>query len=715
MLKSLHVAQSGLSASKIAIENVSNNIANENTPGYKKRVVQLSELELIDSRFTGRGVSADEAYRITSEYMYNNMINENTKSNYYDTISSITGNIEIMFAETEESGFSSDLDRYFQAIENLRTNPNSEIYRTTYKTQGTVLVESLQNLYQNIEKEEESIRFSLEDNVDKINSLINEIGAVNQQLGQYHESSNDLLDKRDNLEKELSEYVDIEVDRTDGEYMLKVGGQVAVRYNTNIREISLLEDFKPQIDRFSTNPDVGMPEDLIGTNYDIGIGDEISYKFNNEFEVSIKIGSDKFTDGEGNEYDIDIDGDGLADTVDETNYVRALAAAINAHPDISDKVIAYNGDYSLDEDGNIVENMTSDEFLRLDARDSGEAGSFQGRIVVKEAEYPTVQSSTSVLATDIVDPAGGDITVNVPGVGNSVFAVAGTDTYQDLIDAINLDPNLSAELNGDGYLVISNTTNPEDGVTVVDNLTTPIGFDDTPKNSGSLFRNEYSSKDGEDKVYLAIYEKEINLSSGSIKAQIDNLTTSSPNNKIIDYKDKLDNFARSLSDVYDKFVKPYAETDEYIYGHVAPDNYTEDREIKNLNLFSGMDVMSLKFNESAVNDLDQIDLDYMATIQWKKDVEFDGFAQDGSNLDKTSFSEFYQEIRVNVSSDKENNDFLLETQETVYQALQFNFEQLTKVDADEEMINLMQFQAAYTANAKIVTAVDEMIQTLLAM
>ena len=249
----------------------------------------------------------------------------------------------------------------------------------------------------------------------------------------------------------------------------------------------------------------------------------------------------------------------------------------------------------------------------------------------------------------------------------------------------------------------------------MDNLTTPIGFDDTSKNSGSLFRNEYSSKDGEDKVYLAVYNKEITLKSGIIKAQTENLTTNSPNNKIIDYKDKLDNFARSLSDIYDKFVKPYAETDDYIYGHVATDDYVGDREIKELNLFTGMDVKSLKFHEDAVNDLDQIDLDYMATMQWKKDIEFDGFAQDGSNFNNTSFSEYFQEIRVNISSDKENNDFLLETQETVFQSIQYNFEQLTKVDPDEEMINLMQFQAAYTANAKIITAVDEMIQTLLGM
>ena len=79
MLSTLGVSQSGLNAAKIAVENVSNNIANENTVGYKKRVVQLSELEQMNSGFTGRGVSADNAYRITSQYMYDKLISENSK------------------------------------------------------------------------------------------------------------------------------------------------------------------------------------------------------------------------------------------------------------------------------------------------------------------------------------------------------------------------------------------------------------------------------------------------------------------------------------------------------------------------------------------------------------------------------------------------------------------------------------------------------------
>ncbi|WP_083568472.1 flagellar hook-associated protein FlgK [Arcobacter sp. LA11] len=620
MLKSLNVAQSGLNAAKIAVENVSNNIANENTPGYKKRVVQLSELALTDSRFTGRGVRADEAYRITSQYMYDNMMNENTKSNYFNEVSSMVGNIEAMFQETDSSGFSTDLDRYFQAVENLRSNPNSEIYRTTYKTQGKVVVDSLQNLYSNIEKQEELTRKSLEDNVEKVNSLINEIGSINQQLGQHKVASNDLLDKRDQLENELSEYVDIEVNRSNDEYELKIGGAIAVRYNTNIREVELVEDDSSQIDRFATTDALGNPIDNITDKVALDADDVITYKLNNEFEVSVTIGQQIFEADGVTPVDFDPSTPG-ADTVDSTNYLRALTYKINHDANISQTVDAYNGNYAVDANGNKVDSTTEDKFLVIESRVSGEEGSFQGRISV------TKMTGTTVDSRDV------------------------------------------------------------------------------------LFKDEYQSAEAKNNVYLSVFDSEVKISSGIIKAQTENLTTDSVNNKIVDYKNKLDNFARSLSDLYDKYVKTGEE--EYLYGHVATDDYDGTANIKEINLFSGTDVKTLKFDQDAVNDLLQSDLDYMATIQWKKDVEFDGFAQDGSSVYATSFSEFYQEIRVNISSDKENNDFLLEAQEAVEQSLQFSYDQLTKVDNDEEMVNLIKFQAAYTANAKIITVVDEMLQTIL--
>ena len=40
---------------------------------------------------------------------------------------------------------------------------------------------------------------------------------------------------------------------------------------------------------------------------------------------------------------------------------------------------------------------------------------------------------------------------------------------------------------------------------------------------------------------------------------------------------------------------------------------------------------------------------------------------------------------------------------------------VSAVSMDEEMVNMVQFQSAYTAAAKLVSAVDEMLQSLIAM
>ena len=60
-------------------------------------------------------------------------------------------------------------------------------------------------------------------------------------------------------------------------------------------------------------------------------------------------------------------------------------------------------------------------------------------------------------------------------------------------------------------------------------------------------------------------------------------------------------------------------------------------------------------------------------------------------------------------------NFLKDTQAGVKMSIQSSYDQLTKVDKDNEMLDLMKFQAAYTANAKIITAIDEMLQTLLGL
>ena len=627
MISTLSVSQSGLNAAKTAVENVSNNIANENTPGYKKRVVQVSELSQMDSQFAGRGVGVDGVYRITSQYMYDKLISENSKVSYYDKLSTMLGNVESIFKETIDSGFTADLNRYYQSVENLRANPSSQVYKTALQNQGKILVESLQNLYSGVEKQQENEKKELYSNVDGVNGILKEIGSINEKIQKYGEN-NDLLDKRDELELELSTYVDVSVSRESGYYELKIGGETAISSNTNVRTIDVKEEETLQKDKYTlvknTLP-IPTVYDALKNNNDATFspktynnGDIVTYKLNNESEVSVIMGESITMDWDG-------DGSVTIEAVTNSNLTRALVYRINSNPNMKDSITAYNGDYSIDANGNKVTKNTQDNYLRIESNAGGIANKFDGRISIQN--------------------------------------------FDDLGTAVSEEAR------------------------------------------ESIYKNESQSTDPESRVYISIYDKEVSAKSGVIKAQVENLSSDSPNNKFQVYFDKLDAFAQTLGDITDKYIK--TGTDTYIYGEAASDESLG--VINSVGLFSGSSIKTLKFNDSLVNELTQEKLDYLATMQWNNDLSYDGKAQTGTSTAKASLSEFFRDLRVTVSADKESVNFLKDTQAGVKMSIKSSYDQLTKVDKDNEMLDLMKFQAAYTANAKIITAIDEMLQTLLGL
>ena len=231
----------------------------------------------------------------------------------------------------------------------------------------------------------------------------------------------------------------------------------------------------------------------------------------------------------------------------------------------------------------------------------------------------------------------------------------------------------------------------------------------------SLYKNESQSTKAQSDVVLKILEQNVNLSSGSIKAQVDNLSSSSPNNKIQSYLDNLDSLAATLADIYDKYIQ--IGKSDYIYGENAANDYngTPMGEIVSVGLFNGTSVKTLAFNKNAVNDLKQEQIDYLATIQWKTDLSFNGKGQNPNEAKATSLTEYYRNTKVNVSSDTQNAKYSKEVQANIAQTIGTTYNKIVKVDKDEEMINLMQLQAAYTANAQIITSIDEMIKVILGL
>lgn len=311
------------------------------------------------------------------------------------------------------------------------------------------------------------------------------------------------------------------------------------------------------------------------------------------------------------------------------------------------------------------------------------------------------------------------------------------DSVPEIIDETNIMQAMAYKINNSNMnTLVSARINPSGNLEITSNKAGTAGeFTSSLKhytdaNSNNLYevalidKNPYQSVEAKSESYIKSYDEKITISGGSVKATIDNLDTSSTNNYIQKFKDSLDTFAATLTDMSKQYI--IKADGSFIYGEEAAINSNEEyANSKTLGLFSGSSVKTLKFNSEAVNTLEQKDYDYLASFAYKSDVLFNNKGQVNSSNNYgeltndgsvgTTFSKFFQTFQIDIANYKANNDFSYDTQQTVTQSLKNAYDKMVKVDPDEEMINLMKFQAAYEANAKLATVLQDMISTTLSM
>ncbi|QKF82081.1 flagellar hook-associated protein FlgK [Halarcobacter ebronensis] len=532
MMDSLYIAQTGLKTSRYGVDVTSNNIANEDTKGYKKRVIQTSELNSLENNI-GNGVSFDGVIRTTSQYLYSQILNQNSYSTYYTQQNSTLSSAEMIFKETATSGFSVTLNNFFTAVESLRGEPTSSTYQAEVDTQAQMVITGIKGVYADLEELQDDNLSLLKDQVDEVNSILEQIVHLNRKMVETGET-NDLLDKRDALESQLSDYGDIDVSTANGNYTLKIGGENVIFNTSSFHKLSINEEYIQQKDIYTTT-------ELEDSN--VSDGDTITISLNNTTTLTLS--------------------------------------------------------------------------------------------------------------------------ANVSGLPEN-------ELKQQIVDAINSNPafnSVEAYLDSSNNLVIKGVEGGEDNA-----------FDIKITVNNATLEKDAISQESLDHVSVAVYNNELNLSGGSMKSLSENLT--SETSEILSYK-------RALNDFVKAFVEAYSK-----------DNST--------TLFTGTSVNTLSYVKNSTFSLTAGDLEAISQVQWNDNLSI-------GNDSSVSLDEFYKKLLVRVSTDVEDNSFNSESQDAVLNSMLTTYENLTKVDPDSEMISLMQYQAAYEANAKVITAVDEMLQTILNM
>lgn len=91
------------------------------------------------------------------------------------------------------------------------------------------------------------------------------------------------------------------------------------------------------------------------------------------------------------------------------------------------------------------------------------------------------------------------------------------------------------------------------------------------------------------------------------------------------------------------------------------------------------------------------------------DIQFE------KNIQGGTVSEFYHSLISQIGSQVQEATFLRESQEIVVQTLRNQQDSISGVSLDEEMTRLIEFEQAFEAAARMITVVDEMIDTVLNM
>lgn len=120
------------------------------------------------------------------------------------------------------------------------------------------------------------------------------------------------------------------------------------------------------------------------------------------------------------------------------------------------------------------------------------------------------------------------------------------------------------------------------------------------------------------------------------------------------------------------------------------------------------DPSSMKASKAPIDGNNEVAND-MVQLQYNN---IDFLRKNGTTANDT-LNGFYSFITTNIATDGESAGRQKDTSMSIFNTVQAEFQSISGVSTDEELTNLMKFQTAYSANAKVITTIDQMLNTLL--
>lgn len=243
----LNIGTRALQANQIALQTAGNNIANVNTAGYSRQKVILETVQgqYTGSGYVGQGVSIETIQRNFSDFLTRQSTLASATQSADTARSDKLKQLEGVF-QGGAQGLGASINDMLNAFSDVASAPTDMTARTVALTRIDETAARMRAASQSLDDLQSGVTQELSQKVDAINSLAQNIADVNDQIARVKgngQAPNDLLDQRDQLIKNLNQYVQTtSVAADDGTVGIFIAGSQQLVLGNVASKVALVSD-----------------------------------------------------------------------------------------------------------------------------------------------------------------------------------------------------------------------------------------------------------------------------------------------------------------------------------------------------------------------------------------------------------------------------------------------------------------------------------------
>ena len=735
---SFSMAKLGIRSSQQGLQITGNNITNINTNGYtRQRINQISLYHGTADRYSvstdvrmGIGSLVTSVSQIRDPFLDIRYRNEASNVGFYDEKLANLEELQAVLDEVSKDGIHTNIEEIRTQLQNLANNPTSKEHDTLVRSACQKLVSLLNKYSADLKTQKENALEGFDQNVDQVNDILSQIRDLNVEIrkSQIHgDPALEMIDNRNLLIDQLSEMTKIKVTYSkeqvsSGIFVDKLTIEMdAPGQDPANRPILVDGSFANKLEISPLGPD-GKP-DSTAEDYEIHLGGLTNTKGDSPLLAEIKEQMEN-----------------LNNLTNSMQGVNQQLSDVNKQMEAWKQSLTANQfkdtDFGADRDKKLQELQKAvDDARNALAQKPGDTTLINN---LKEAQKKLDTFHNLDKQKQSLDRQ----TAELEKQFNNQFTA-----LQNRLTEQGQNLTVTQKKNTDGTFSVTVTGgNPALNQTLVDG-TKP---NDKPKQFGVTANNAngldmqlggttFGSKTQQDVENAAHKNDKLAEKDwyGVLKADLEYLngkgefgTPATEIRGIAYYQRSLDSLAQTFAETMNKINKnpndPNADTDLFSSGVTPPGQNPKPITASNISISKGWLDGTVKITTSVdpnAGSGDNSNVHNMISAL-NKDLDFVALDKDGNPIQDNgqnrkfftgSFEGMFTNMNAILGADMSATNTLLNNYSIAANERAVARDNVSTVDLNEEGINLVQYQKSFAAACRVMTTLDEMLDSVLSI